>query len=133
LGGKVAEVMVALGRPPTPWQRHVLDVALELEPVEVFDRHGVLIGTEWRLFYREVRLWVPRQSGKRRDMRVVLAGLEGEHDMPATWRCVPWKARGGYGGQRDDGTVNENRHRERLWMSPFCEGARQTTLFGGAL
>ena len=30
LGGKVAEVMVALGRPPTPWQRHVLDVALEL-------------------------------------------------------------------------------------------------------
>jgi len=80
----------------------------------------------------DVRAWAI-EAGKRRDMRVVLAGLEGEHDMPATWRCVPWKARGGYGGQRDDGTVNENRHRERLWMSPFCEGARQTTLFGGAL
>lgn len=79
LGGKVAEVMVALGRPPTPWQRHVLDVALELEPVEVFDRHGVLIGTEWRLFYREVRLWVPRQSGK----TLLLAGL-------MTHRCNAW-------------------------------------------
>lgn len=79
LGGKVAEVMVALGRPPTPWQRHVLDVALELEPVEVFDRHGVLVGTEWRLFYREVRLWVPRQSGK----TLLLAGL-------MTHRCNAW-------------------------------------------
>ena len=79
----------------------------------------------------EVRAWAI-EAGKRRDMRVVLAGLEGEHDMPAGWRCVPWKARGGYGGQRDDGTVNENRHRERLWLSPHCEGARQLSLLGGA-
>lgn len=78
----------------------------------------------------DVRAWAI-EAGKRRDMRVVLAGLEGEHDMPATWRCVPWKARGGYGGQRDDGTVNENRHRERLWLSPHCEGARQLSLLGG--
>lgn len=75
----------------------------------------------------DVRAWAI-EAGKRRDMRVVLAGLEGEHDMPAAWRCVPWKARGGYGGQRDDGTVNENRHRERLWLSPHCEGARQLSL-----
>jgi hypothetical protein len=42
-----------------------------------------------------------------------------------------WKARGGYGSQRDDGTVNENRHRERLWLSPHCEGARQLSRLGG--
>lgn len=79
----------------------------------------------------DVRAWAI-EAGKRRDMRVVLAGLEGEHEMPAGWRCVPWKARGGYGSQRDDGTVNENRHRERLWLSPHCEGARQLSLLGGA-
>lgn len=80
LGPKVGEVMAALGCPPTPWQQHVLDVSLELEPVEVFDRHGVLIRTEWRLFYREVRLWVPRQSGK----TLLLAGL-------MTHRCSAWQ------------------------------------------
>lgn len=70
--------MAALGLPPTPWQQHVLDVALELEQVDVFDR-GVRIGSEWRLFYREVRLWVPRQSGK----TLLLAGL-------MTHRCNAW-------------------------------------------
>lgn len=79
LGAKVAEVMAALGLPPTPWQRHVLDVALELEQVDVFDRDGVGVGSSWRLFYREVRLWVPRQSGK----TLLLAGL-------MTHRCNAW-------------------------------------------
>lgn len=81
----------------------------------------------------DVRAWAI-EAGKRSDMRIVLAGLEGEHDMPSTWRCVPWKARGGYGSQRDDGTVNINRHRERLWISPHCVAARQPGLFdaGGA-
>jgi len=49
--------------PPSPWQQHVLDVALEVEPFEV-RRRGVTIRTEYRLCYREVRLFVPRQSGK---------------------------------------------------------------------
>lgn len=75
----------------------------------------------------EVRTWAI-EAGKRRDMRIVFAGLEGEHDMPSTWRCVAWKARGGYGSQRADGD-NVNRHRERLWMSPHCECARQRSLF----
>ena len=30
-----------------------------------------------------------------------------------------WKARGGYGSQRADGS-NNNRHRERIWFSPGC-------------
>lgn len=55
--------MEQLGFPPTPWQQHVLDVALEVEELAVFDGE-VLIRTEQRFFYREVRLWVPRQSGK---------------------------------------------------------------------
>jgi DNA adenine methylase len=76
----------------------------------------------------DVRNWAI-EMGERRDMRIVLAGLDGEHAMPSTWRCVPWKARGGYGSQRQDGE-NMNRHRERLWISPHCECATQPSLFG---
>lgn len=80
----------------------------------------------------EVRAWAI-EAGKRPDMRVVLAGLDGEHTLPEGWRCIPWKARGGYGSQRDDGTENTNRHRERLWLSPACiDTTRQPSLFGGA-
>ena len=63
-------------------------------------------------------------------MRVVLAGLDGEHDMPREWRVVEWKARGGYGSQRTDGE-NINRHRERLWLSPACLGDEALPLFAG--
>jgi hypothetical protein len=52
LGGRIAEVADLLGTPLMPWQRHVADVALELDPAT-----GLLA-------YREVVLTVPRQSGK---------------------------------------------------------------------
>ena len=52
LGGKVAQVSAMLGAPLMPWQRHVVDVALELDPDT-----GLPV-------YREVVLLVPRQSGK---------------------------------------------------------------------
>ena len=78
----------------------------------------------------EVRAWAIA-AGERPDMRVILAGYEGEHAMPPTWRTVPWKAPGGYGSQ--GATANANRHRERLWLSPHClDASRQPSLFGGA-
>jgi hypothetical protein len=77
----------------------------------------------------EVRAWAI-EAGKRPDMRVVLAGLEGEHKFPSDWRVIPWKARGGYGGQRV-GEENVNRKRERLWLSPACLGDEALPLFGG--
>jgi terminase large subunit-like protein len=52
LGDAAAAVAVELGTPLMPWQRQVLDVALELDP------------KTRRLVYREVILTVPRQSGK---------------------------------------------------------------------
>ena len=51
LGSAAAKVADALGTPLMDWQRQVLDVALEV------DDRG-------KLFYREVILTVPRQSGK---------------------------------------------------------------------
>lgn len=52
LGGKVAKVGAALGTPFMPWQRHVADVACEVDPQTGF------------FWYREVRLLVTRQAGK---------------------------------------------------------------------
>ena len=49
--------------------------------------------------------------------RIVLAGYEGEHAMPATWTPVAWEAGGGYG--KSVGHY-ENSARERLWLSPHC-------------
>lgn len=52
LGPQVSVIMRRLGTPPMPWQSYVNDVAFEVDPDT---------GT---LAYREVRLTVPRQSGK---------------------------------------------------------------------
>ena len=51
LGESVARIGAVLGAPPLPWQRLVMDTALEVE------RDG-------RPAYREVRVTVPRQQGK---------------------------------------------------------------------
>ena len=51
MGGAVAAAAERIGKPLMPWQRHVVDVALEL------DEAG-------RFVYDEVGLLVPRQSGK---------------------------------------------------------------------
>ena len=52
LGPRVAQVAAALGQQFMPWQRHVADVALEVDPDT-----GLLA-------YRRVDLVVPRRSGK---------------------------------------------------------------------
>jgi site-specific DNA-adenine methylase len=64
-----------------------------------------------------VRRWA-LEMGERPDMRIALCGYEGEHDMPATWECVAWRAKGGYANAGDGS--NLNRHRERVWFSPAC-------------
>ncbi|HPU86324.1 MAG TPA: DNA adenine methylase [Candidatus Latescibacteria bacterium] len=63
------------------------------------------------------RAWAIEQ-GANPLMRIALCGYEGEHEMPADWECVAWKANGGY-SWLGDGT-NKNRHRERIWFSPAC-------------
>ena len=66
----------------------------------------------------EVAAWA-RDNGENPLLRIALCGYEGEHQMPDTWECVPWKAKGGYGNQRKDG-ANDNARRERIWFSPHC-------------
>lgn len=66
----------------------------------------------------DVREWAIAH-GNDPHLRIVLCGYEGEHAMPDSWRKVEWKAHGGYGSQ-GKGAARENKHRERLWLSPAC-------------
>jgi hypothetical protein len=64
-GHEVGEVARRLGKPLMPWQQHAADVALEIDPAT---------GDLW---YEEVDITVPRQSGK---TTLILALL--------VWRCI---------------------------------------------
>jgi len=66
----------------------------------------------------DVRKWAI-ENGKNPKLRIALCGYEGEHQMPADWECVAWKAAGGYANQNED-RDNENCNRERIWFSPHC-------------
>lgn len=76
----------------------------------------------------EVREWAIA-NGDDPKFRIALCGYEGEHTMPDTWTCVPWKAGGGY-SRTERGIAN--RDRERIWFSPYCLSAVQGSLFGEA-
>ncbi len=65
-----------------------------------------------------VREWAIA-NGDNPMLRIALCGYDGEHEMPDGWRCEAWKAKGGYGSQRADGS-NDNGARERIWFSPHC-------------
>jgi DNA adenine methylase len=69
-----------------------------------------------RSLSEQVREWAI-DHGENPKMRIALCGLEGEHEMPDTWSCVPWKAQGGYAAAAGN---HENAKRERIWFSPHC-------------
>jgi hypothetical protein len=112
---------------PTPTVKQGLTAVFLDPPYGVEDRADCYDSTEDRSVSAAVRNWAITQ-GSDRKMRIALCGYEGEHEMPADWECVAWKARGGYGSQAEDG--NANCKRERVWFSPHClKPTRERTLF----
>ena len=101
-----------------------------LDPPYLADfRDPSLYGVESADVAHAVREWAIK-NGKNRKLRIALCGYEGEHEMPADWQCVAWKAAGGYAAAA--GNV-ENSAKERIWFSPHCDRAHdQADLFGGA-
>jgi hypothetical protein len=95
-----------------------------LDPPYSEDEHEVTYSAHSDVAH-EVREWAIA-NGSNPDLRIALCGYEGEHQMPDSWDCVPWKARGGYGSQ-GDGRGRDNAARERIWFSPAC--VRPMTLF----
>jgi DNA adenine methylase len=67
----------------------------------------------------DVRHWA-LDHGSNPDLRIALCGYAGEHEMPADWECVAWKANGGYGNQSGDTRGKNNATLERIWFSPHC-------------
>lgn len=65
---------------------------------------------------RRAREWA-LEHGKDPKLRIALCGYEGEHEMPSSWQCVPWKAAGGYAAAAGN---KANAARERIWFSPAC-------------
>lgn len=65
------------------------------------------------------------EHGDDPSVRIILAGLEGEHLMPEGWRRVEWTGPAGLGRR------SGNRHLERLWLSPHCLDGAQGELFEG--
>ena len=66
----------------------------------------------------DVRQWAI-DNGDNPLLRIALCGYEGEHEMPPDWRCMAWKAIGGYaslGNKRG----RENAGKERIWFGPAC-------------
>jgi len=64
-----------------------------------------------------VREWAIAHADNER-LRIALCGYEGEHEMPNSWECLPWKSGGGLSTNR--GHISANRFRERVWFSPGC-------------
>lgn len=71
-----------------------------------------------------VREWALAHGDNPR-FRIALCGYDGEHQMPASWRCMAWRAPGGYAASA--GNI-ANAQRERVWFSPYCLGERQPSL-----
>jgi hypothetical protein len=103
LGPEVAEVARRLGKPLMPWQRHVVDVAYEV------DESGALV-------YDEVNLTVPRQSGKTTLLMAVMAH-----------RCVVTPRR--LGPQNIVYTAQDRNAARRKWEREHLELLRSSRSF----
>jgi len=107
---------------PSVTHRHgVTGVFLDPPYADTASRTYGLYSTDDMTVAHDVRKWAISEA-KNPQMRIVLAGYDGEHDMPPDWEVVEWKARGGFGSQDndEDGTGRVNSQRERLWFSPAC-------------
>jgi len=118
---------------PTPTVKQGLTGVFLDPPYAVEDRSDCY-NVEDRDVAHAVREWAI-QWGDDARMRIALCGYEGEHQMPDSWGCVPWKARGGFASQSKQHD-NPNARRERVWFSPHClvpvreQRAGQMALFG---
>ena len=102
---------------PSPTIKQGLTAVFLDPPYGVTDRADCYDENEDRTVAADVLKWCLEWQDHP-DMRIALCGYEGEHDLPDTWECWQWKARGGYGSQSKDG--NDNAERERIWFSPNC-------------
>lgn len=85
-----------------------------------------LYGIDTVTVSHDVREWCVEYGG-RPDIRIVLAGMDNEHDdlLARDWTKHVWSAGGGY----SRGEKKDRRHVEALWMSPNCLTFAQQSLW----
>lgn len=125
LSNRLRKVRVCCG----DWSRIVTDGALSygssigifLDPPYSDDRRMQnLYNEDSNTLSKYVREWAI-QHGDNQRFRIVLAGYEDEHEMPNSWRIHAYSANRSYGSNKNPTSQNnENRHKERLWFSPYC-------------
>jgi hypothetical protein len=83
--------------------------ALFLDPP--YKKYGRVYGVNYKEIADEVRRF-GIVAGEDPDVRVLLCGFSGEHQMPAGWTCYRWT--------RDRGMnrTTDTAGRERIWASP---------------
>jgi hypothetical protein len=101
-----------------PYDTDVRDSAIYNTDAE----HGQISGA--------VREWALAHGDNPR-YRIVLAGYEAEHasQMPDSWRVIAYSAGAAYQHAAGGGANSVNRHNERLWISPHCQGRGHGPLF----
>lgn len=75
--------------------------------------------------YKEVEQFCREWGGDER-IKIAACGYEGQYDLPNSWEVVSWAASGGYANQGE--TDNDNKNRERVWLSPGCKPPPQSSL-----
>jgi len=103
--------------PSVTFKHGITGVFLDPPYADTASRADGLYAADSLTVAHDVREWAIA-NGDNRDLRIALCGYDGEHQMPDSWECVAWKAKGGYGSQSVAG--NENAAKERIWFSPAC-------------
>lgn len=121
--------------PSVTFRHGLTGVFLDPPYADTATRTKGLYATDCEKVAHDVREWAIEQ-GDNPKMRICLAGYDGEHKMPDSWKVHEWKAVGGYGLISDDEeeTGRANRSRERLWFSPHCVPSNrriESDLFAG--
>lgn len=130
LSGRLRGVRVCCGDwrrilGPTPTEKFGLTAIFLDPPYSSEDRDPKVYAEESLSVAHDVREWA-LEHGDNPLLRIALCGYEGEHDMPDSWECVPWKTGGGYASQGSNGSVNANK--ERIWFSPACLGIEKAQM-----
>jgi DNA adenine methylase len=117
--GRLRRVRICCG----DWMRVLGRSTLGIDTAHGMTPCGVLLDPPYDHELREKRLYAEDdatvsaatrtwalENGDNPALRIVLCGLEGEHAMPPTWRCVAWKPN----STAPSGAL------ERVWLSPHC-------------
>jgi hypothetical protein len=80
---------------------------------------------------KDVEVWC-LERGKNQNYRIVVAGYDDEYEtlLDSGWIFEEWSATGGYSNAKLRGA--KNRHRERLFISPYCLKEKKGLFDAGA-